>query len=373
MKITKKTHFPWVILLALPMFTFLVQAYAQPTNQIGIDLKGPIDTCKRSSNLFNFYITDMGNIGSYQTPYVRDINNKGESYGELMSNTSTNQMLGFKHVGREFGVGMTLLNINAEFLQIESANDNGEIVGSRGSIPTSNNNYSPFYYDGSTTTTLVTPLTNATYVLPTSINNKGEIVGSAYDTDKVSLVYWPNKNSLATVFSSMGFGVGINNVGKILFNNNNAVFVARPGQKAQKLPHLSSANFSQGTAINNNGIVLGTSQKLNPPRTRPVFWSPTIVASPFSPSSVSGYGPAQEIAILPDANGNTIDINNNNYALVKFNNSNYLVNLTTKESYALPNPPNSFSFRPVGINDNCEIVGDGYTSGGVRAYKYIPL
>ncbi len=366
----------FVLLLLMPSLASYAQsttpASAKIQNKVPVatPLRPPnrVDVCKGTDGVFNFYMFDIGNLPNFPNVYVKTINNQSVSFGDMWANYNLNPDLGgiaFKQIGPQMGLGIEKININtsSEYIQVQSANDLGQIIGFKGAFPSGGSGESPFFYDGNTLHTLAYPSGPTLNYFPNKLNNKGQIIGTGYGFGSAKAVLWETANTEPIILSP-GIGVDINNAGVAILNNGNSAYVINADKSPTPLPLFPGSISNVAMVIDDSGVIMGNSYKLTQPSKRPVMWKP-----------VNGtYPTAIEINIFPSLDGETISLNkNNNNAILKFGADYYVYNILTGEYGKIPLPAGVNNFYPKAINDKCEIIGQSYTSIGNRSLKYIPL
>lgn len=193
--------------------------------------------------------------GSVQTN-IWGINNRGKVSGDYADNVNGSTYL-FTYKN---GVNKNIDVPGVSFDQIFGINNRGEIVGTE--VPAGGGVQGILYSHGTVTPITDPNVDSADYTIPFGINDKGEIVGYAYGNDGYQ--GFLDKNGIFSVVSDPGVTVpgdglivptDINDKGQIVGSFGNEGFIETNG--VFDFINISNAEDTEIRSINNKGDIVG--------------------------------------------------------------------------------------------------------------------
>lgn len=303
-----------------------------------------------SAQLYQF--TDLGTISGGTTSGARGINASG-------------QVVGYSYTGsggpaRAFlysnGVMSELNNIGTNFSDAYDINDNGDIVG-RFYI---NGGYRPFLYSSSNGTmrnlgTLGYSGSGGTGGIARSINASGQVTGDGNTADITPHAFLYTNNLMFDVTPNLfgaTAGMGINDNGLMVGNNNHTVFVYASGMPGPGYIGVDGDPYG----INNSGHIVGYSLGHS-------FFYHNGITENIGPGAALGINNLDQVV------GTTTPQLSSGFAYLYSNGQ-----FRNLNSLAVGLPPSWNMTEATAINDSGQIVGKVTTSEGYgHAFLLTPI
>lgn len=364
-----------IVLSSLLVFNF---ASAAP--------KKSLDACIGSTNAIDFNFVDMGIVNGYTSstdPIVSSINNKGVAVGHIRANSNPplNSYMAFTHTDQAGMQPLGVADPATHSVYTKDINNAGHVAGIK--WENSTGNLTGFLYKDFTNIIDLAPLPGDVAVQVESLNNQDIVLGYSMGGVSTPVVWLPDgaPQDLGLGNNTRLYDISNSNiiVGSILDSGSHQALYFNYGSgnpyTILKVPPGAGPLYSEATAINNNGVIVGQYQY--PGVYKAVAWMP-------NPSG--GYSDAVPFNIPSPSSPTAIDINNHGWAVGKKDGINYYLYSVTNPLPGVAgtfvnlspftNSPNFYVTSLEEINDNCEIIGNGFDNNGVsttlRAFKLVP-
>jgi hypothetical protein len=235
----------------------------------------PLGSLTAGASSIQSFVYSQGDVTFITAPgggytYAEGINNNGVIWGQQILQTGSNTAANFNFI--ESGGTFTQLNVpGASETSVGSINESGQIAGSytSGNVDGNYMPEHPYFYDGSTFTTLnepACPPVSCIGAVASGINDEGEIVGSYTNGNEALSSGFIYSNGIFTTVQAPGAtdtGLsGVNDHGLIVGNefiledSRTEGFVDSGGVFTTiDVPGSSEAYAS---SVNNSGVVVGT-------------------------------------------------------------------------------------------------------------------
>jgi probable HAF family extracellular repeat protein len=193
----------------------------------------------------NRTMTDLGTLGGLNSQGVA-INRSGEVVGWTYTKNGSKAFLSNAHDHKLIGLsGMT---------QVHGINDSGRIVGQCGDV------VAPEVFACVVSDGTDSALPDSVSGVAVAINNKGEILGRNYDGDNQRALLWTNDTDIPTMLPTLGgagsTGTAINNLGQVVGTSETGTG-AFDGFLWNNGTISDLGNSFAPAAINDSGVIVG--------------------------------------------------------------------------------------------------------------------